>query len=584
MTVLAVEHLTKSFAEKVVLKDVSFRIHAGERVGLVGANGAGKSTLLHLITSDLDADAGRIRIAEPMEIGYLKQTFDGMLEWTVHEWLENVVKPLRDMERRMQELALNMETVTGNTLAAVMQEYGEVAHKFELRGGYALEHRTNQVLHGLGLADLDGARKLASLSGGEKRRLGLAGLLMGMPDLLLLDEPTNHLDFTTMAWLEQYLLDYRGACLVISHDRQFLNACTSRILELDEYTHQLRDYSGNYDAYLEQKRIEREQWEMKYQAQQEEIRLLQQRLRDAGKNIGHNRPPKDNNKMAYNGHGASVQQATARDKRAAEMRLQRIHADPVLTPPQPLEFRPVLGRGESYHSVAVSLSDVSVLGYDGTPILANIRFTLSRTDKVLIVGPNGAGKTTLLSVIAARLVPDQGERFVPASLAIGYLPQEVNPNAYTGTLLDAFRQGLTEGTRDEHVARLLSLQLFRYDEFELSVSSLSPGQLRKLALARLLSRDIGLLLVDEPSNHLSFDVLEEFERAIQQFSGPVIAVSHDRWFIDRFQGLRYTLLDGRLQENAESHSSTEELNAMVAEIQELSQYPVQRVGSTRLMK
>lgn len=511
-------------------------------------------------------------MAKDCEWGYLPQTLRPIGDQTIRSFLAEAQSELLTMARQLEEWAELMGTAQGDALDRVMREYGELAARFEQRGGYDLEHRTEAILYGLGIAEIDAMRLVASMSGGEKTRLGLAALLIGAPALLLLDEPTNHLDAAMLEWLEGYLHGFSGALLVVSHDRHFLNQTVNTILEVDEHDHRLRAYSGNYDDYLAHKRAERRQWQVRFEEQQEEIRALKRRIHDQAHQVGHNRSPKDHNKMAYNRHGVGVQAAVSRNIRSAEAQLERILADPVPRPPDPLRFSAEFSRERIHSPLAVSVSGLSVLGDGGKPILRDVHFMLGRKDRVLITGPNGAGKTTLLHAIGGIVLPDEGQVRVPSHVRVSYLRQECGFADPRATVLDYFREGLP-GEREEHIATLLSYQLFRFEEFHLSVGGLSPGQARKLMIARLLAERPNLLLLDEPTNHISFSVMEELERAVDEFSGAVIAVSHDRWFIRQFRGAVWTLVDGILTPPSSAVVTEEDGARMLAEIAELGQYP-----------
>ncbi len=571
MTVLIAQDISKSYGDRMILDRVSFTLGRGERAGLVGANGTGKSTLLKILTGMIQADSGSVTMARDCEWGYLPQTLAPIGEQTVHSFLDDAQHDLVMMATQLKDLAALMGMVSADSLDRVMREYGELATRFEQRGGYELAYRRETVLAGLGLVDIDVTRPVSSLSGGEKTRLGLAALLIGAPDLLLLDEPTNHLDAAMLDWLEDYLRTFPGSLLAVSHDRQFLNQTVGAILEIDEHDHRLRAYEGDYDDYLAHKRIERRQWDIRFAKQQEEIHALRRRIHEKPHQVGHHRPPSDHNKMAYNRHGAKVQAVASRNIRSAEVLLDRILADPVPRPPDPLRFAGDFSGERIHSSLALAVSGVSVAGSGDRRILRRVEFVLGRKDRVLITGPNGAGKTTLLNVIAGVAPLAEGEVHIPSHVRIGYLRQEYEFPDPRATVLEYFRAELS-GVREEHIATLLSCQLFRFDEFNLSVGSLSPGQARKLMIARLLAERPNLLLLDEPTNHVSFSVMEEFERAVDEFPGPVIAVSHDRWFTRRFRSAVWTLLDGVLTPPPTTDVTQEDAMRMRAQIAELGQY------------
>lgn len=544
MSVVTMEHVSKGFAERVVLHDVSARIAAGDRVGLVGANGCGKSTLLHILDGRLVCDDGRVHVATDITIGHLPQAFEPLGDWTVADWLASATRELLEMQAQLTALAEAMANLTGDELEQALRAYGELAARFEQRGGYDLPQREQAVLQGLEIANIERDRQLASLSGGERVRFGLAALLIQSPDLLLLDEPTNHLDASALTWLERFLTTYAGALVVVSHDRWFLNGVVNRILEIDEFDHQVHPFTGDYDAYVTQKNLARQQWEARYAEEQEQIRLLRRRIQEAGR-VGHHRPPRDNNKMAYDAHGGRVERTVSRNVQSAEMELDRLLADAVQRPPTPLRFSANFRSTRAQSEVALSVADLGV-DLDGhRTLLEGVRFSLERGGRMLITGPNGAGKTTLLDIIAGIRTPERGTVMRPARSTIGYLRQDLVLGDAEATVLSAFREGLP-GTEPEHVAQLLSYQLFRYEEFQLKCGQLSPGQHRKLMIAKLMASGANLLLLDEPTNHISFSILEEFERAIAEFPGAVIAVSHDRRFREQFTGDVWTLSAGAL--------------------------------------
>lgn len=546
MEALVFSGVTKSFGKKRIMDNLTFHVNQGEKAGLVGANGAGKSTLLKMVTGDVEADSGYITLADGMAIGYLPQVLDAGQEQTIEQFIFAAQRELLAIESRLRELEAIMQDSAEAELEAVLHEYGRLMTRFEQRGGYEFDYRCQYVLTGLGLADLPRERSFATLSGGQKTRLGLAALLIRSPDLLLLDEPTNHLDFAALAWLEEYLQTYRGTLLISSHDRQFLNKTVSRILELDEHSHQIKEYTGNYDAYLEQKRRERQKWEEDYEREQAEIKQLRQRAKEKAHRVAHNRGPTDNDKFVPHYRGERVQSTISKNIRAAEKALERILNDPTPAPPQPLRFQPDFHPERIAGNTAMTVSQLRKSLADGTVLFEGISFTLETDDLLLIIGQNGAGKSTLLDILAGKITPDGGTVTIAPQVSIGYLRQEMTCANPHETVLDAFRQGLV-GYREDHIAQLLSYQLFRYEEFHRKLGSLSPGQYRKLQLAKLIASRANMLIIDEPTNHLSFDVMEELEQALALFPGPVVTVSHDRWFISRFKGDVWLLENGRLQ-------------------------------------
>jgi len=530
-------------------------------VGLVGANGAGKTTLLRILTGELAPDGGSVTLAHGVEIGYLAQVTPDFPGSTIDDLIRESVGGLRRMEQQMRvlEAAMAMPATTEaeqQRLTELLDEYGQLATRFQDRGGYELDARIGQILAGLRLDYLPRDRDVVSLSGGERARIRLAALLLRSPDLLLLDEPTNHLDFATLAWLEAYLtasVTPASALLVVSHDRQFLNGAVTRIVEIGEHgergaaDHQLRVYEGNYDAYAAAKRAERRRWEEDYTRQQEEIAALRKRVRETARQVAHNRPAPDNDKMASSFFGGRVERTISHNVRAAEQKLARIEADPIPRPPRPLRFLARF-RSEGAQSQAVALLEGVTKRLGRRDLLADVDVAITPETRLTLVGPNGAGKTTLLRLLLGQEQPDAGIVRRSPSAQFGYLAQDPTPLETIGaqlTVLEVYREGMT-GPDANFIAGLIGYGLFQLEDVNKPVGALSPGQRRKLEIARLLAARPNALLLDEPTNYISLDVLEMFETALLAFAGPIVAVSHDRAFLRRFGGDTLELKEGRL--------------------------------------
>ncbi len=542
---LVVRNLTKAYGVNPVLNDVSLAVNTGDRAGIVGMNGAGKTTLLRIIVGQEQPDSGSVMLGNDVEVGHLPQTTPDFHGATIDDLIRESVGNLRQVEERMRDIEVQMAAPAGDdVLADLLEEYGQVATRFQDRGGYDLDHRIDTVLAGVGIAHLDRGRVVATLSGGEKERVGLATLLLRAPDLLLLDEPTNHLDVTALEWLEDYLARYSGALVVVSHDRQFLNRTVNQIWEIDEHTRKMKRYSGDYDEYIVAKAAERARWEEEYARQQEEIRELRRRIRETGRQVAHNRMPKDGDKMQYNFKGENVQHAISRNVHAAEEQLRRIEANPFEKPPKPLRFYPRFD-AKPLRSDAILKAEGLAKRYGDRWLFRDINFVVEPDTRIVIAGPNGAGKTTLLRLLAGRETPDAGEVRAVGGARLGYLSQEAREFPPDQTLLAAYK-GSDVGPESNFVAALLAHGLFRLEDVTKTVGQLSAGQRRKLELARLMADCPNVLLLDEPTNYISLDVLEAFESAVLAFPGPVIAVSHDRWFIQRFGGAVWRLEEEKL--------------------------------------
>ncbi len=539
---LVVRNLSKAFGAITVLEDISFVINSGDRVGIVGSNGVGKTTLLSILVGQETPDGGAFSFAPSTEIGYLPQTTPEFYGRTMQDLIYESLGNLRQLEERMRALEVAMSG-GGERLARLIEEYDLVSTRFQDQGGYAIDHKIDAILDGLRIAYIARDREMQTLSGGEKARVGLATLLLRSPHLLLLDEPTNHLDVASLEWLESYLARYNGAALLVSHDRQFLNRAVNQIFEIDEHSHHLKKYEGNYDAYVLAKAAERAKWAEEYERQQEEIKELRKRMRETGRSVAHNRPPKDNDKTAYNFFGARVQNTISRNVRAAEEQLRRIEEDPIAKPPSLMQVNAFFKTEPLQSENVISISHVTKC-WGAHCVLRDVSVSVGSNARILLFAPNGAGKTTLLKLVMGLEQPDEGSIRVVESARIGYLPQDPYLDE-TKTVIDSYRYGQV-GYEGEFVGRLIGYGLFQLADMQKRVGQLSLGQRRKLEIARLMAASPNALLLDEPTNYISLDVLEAFEAAMLAFPGPIIAVSHDRWFIQRFGGAMWTLEDGKI--------------------------------------
>ncbi|MFF7180957.1 ATP-binding cassette domain-containing protein [Streptomyces sp. NPDC008121] len=522
-TQLSLRDVTVSRGDRLLLDHVSLTVRPGERIGVVGENGAGKSTLLRIL-GGLDApDEGEVVSLADGGTGMLAQTPRLPPTSTVAEAIDDALADLRAMERRLRLLEGELATAGGRVLA----EYGDLLTAYELRGGYEADARVDKAMHGLGLADTGRERALGSLSGGEQARLGIACAIAAAPEVLLLDEPTNHLDIQALDWLEEALLAYRGTVVAVSHDRTFLERVATVVLEVDADRRTVVRYGDGYAGFRAERAAARRRWEQAYEEWREETARLEVFAATTAHGVAAGRSIKDNNKMAYDRAGGRVQASVAGRVRNAQERLRRLHAEPVPRPPRPLAFaaRPVAGeaRGDLVTLAGVRVADR--LTVDALTIRAG--------EKLLVHGGNGAGKSTLLRVLAGLVAPDSGE--VRRTGRIGFLAQEIPVDRPSERLLDAFGRGLAL-TEDEREELLLTYGLFRRAELRVAVGSLSAGQRRRLALARLLARPADLLLLDEPANHLALGLVEELEEALERWTGALVVVSHDRRLRDRFTG------------------------------------------------
>ncbi len=543
--ILSLKNLSKSYGVITVLDNVSCTINDKNRVGLVGSNGVGKSTLLHILTGQEEADRGTITYAPSIEIGYLPQTTPIFYGRTIQDLILESIGNLRLLEERMHALETEMATSNEEHMSSLLVEYNAVSTQFQDRGGYDIDYKIDAIMEGLELTYLPRSQEMDTLSGGEKERVGLAALLLRSPDLLLLDEPTNHLDSNSLAWLETYLHDYSGAALIVSHDRQFLNRAVTSIFEIDEYEHNLKKYEGNYDAYVQARNDARRKWEEEYERQQEEIKELRKRVKDGARNVGHSsRTSRDNDKYAVYFFEQQKQQAVSRNVRAAEEQLKRLEANAIPKPTELLRVNSHFHTDEMHSQQVIAFSHLSK-SFGKRHILYDLNGTVGDKARILLTGPNGTGKTTLFKIIMGLEKPDEGVINVVSSAKIGYLAQEPEALDLNKTVIETYKYDQI-GYEGEFVGKLLGYGLFRLEDMHKKVGQLSVGQRRKLEIARLMAARPTVLLLDEPTNYISLDVLEAFEEAIMVFQGPVLVISHDRWFIERFGGKKWELIEGKL--------------------------------------
>ncbi|MER7519831.1 ABC-F family ATP-binding cassette domain-containing protein [Streptomyces sp. NPDC126499] len=532
-TQISLQDVTVTRGERLLLDQVSLAVRPGERIGIVGENGAGKSTLLRILAGLEAPDSGEVVTVADGGARLLAQTPSSPPRATVAEAIDDALAELRDMEGRLRGLEARLGAADERALDA----YGELLTAFELRGGYEADARVDKAMHGLGLAHIGRERRLGSLSGGEQARLGIACTLAAAPEVLFLDEPTNHLDAQALDWLEDALLSHRGTVVAVSHDRVFLERVTTAILEVDADRRTVVRYGDGYAGFRAEQVAARRRWEQAYAEWCAQTARLKEYARTTALGVAAGRPLKDNNKMAYDRAGGRVQASVSGRVRNARERLHRLHEEAVPEPPRPLAFtaRPVMGRAEGE---LITLSGVRVADR-----LAVDELTVGAGERLLVHGGNGAGKSTLLRVLAGLLEPDTGR--VVRRGRIGFLAQEIPAHRPAERVLATFGRGLAL-SEDEQAELLLSYGLFRPTDLGVPVGSLSAGQRRRLALARLLARPADLLLLDEPANHLALGLVEELERALEQWQGAVVIVSHDRELCRRFTGRIRRMDSGRL--------------------------------------
>ncbi|WP_328365434.1 TlrC/CarA/OleB/SrmB family ABC-F type ribosomal protection protein [Streptomyces sp. NBC_00445] len=527
---LTLQHVTKRYPGRTVLDQVSFTLKPGEKAGLIGDNGSGKSTLLRLIAGQERPDSGELTVFAADGIGYLPQTIPLPPTATVQDAVDLALADLRALEA---ELRRAEQALGDGSDPAALAAYAALLERYEARDGYDADHRVDQALHHLGLPTLPRDRRLGTLSGGERSRLALAAVLAGRPELLLLDEPTNDLDDQAVHWLEEQLRAHRGTVLAVTHDRVFLERLTSTILEAE--AGKVTRYGDGYAGYRTAKAAERrsrlqeyEEWRAELArnerlAASHAVRLAGIPRKAALANFGHG-----GFRARGRAHGAMSRIRNARE------RVDRLTANPVAPPPEPLTFTARVGTaGDGTDAPAAKLPSVQLSDVRVGDRLRLDSLTLGRSGRLLVTGPNGAGKTTLLKVLAGEVRPDEGSVQVPGR--VGHLHQDETPWPPDLTVAEAFALGRV-GSADEHADALLALGLFRPAELRLRIGELSYGQRRRVDLARLVADPADLLLLDEPTNHLSPALIEELEAALTDYPGAIILVTHDRALRSRFRG------------------------------------------------
>lgn len=563
---LAMMDVSKTYGDRSVLDQVTLTVRPGEKTAVIGENGSGKSTLLRLLAGAEQPDTGEITVRFPGGTGYLAQTLDLDPADTVQDAVDAALAELRDLENRIREAEAGLSErkpgapgPTDVELAA----YGDLLTAYEDRDGYRADARTEAALHGLGLAHLAGDRALATLSGGEQSRLALACALAAAPELLLLDEPTNHLDARAVGWLEDHLRAHRGTVVAITHDRAFLERVTSVILEVDRDLRTVTRYGDGWDGYRTAKAAARRRWAQEHEEYVAELARTEELVEAAGARLA---ATGGDPKQGFGKHRRSHEAKLSGQVRAARTRLDALRRSPVPPPPRPLAFtgRPAVATGTGAAGGIMAAGGTGTAGgartiveLEAVSVGDRLRLPSLRVAsgaRLLVTGENGAGKTTLLRVLAGDLVPDTGT--VTSRARIGYLPQELPARPTRRTLLATFAAG-RPGFPDEYADELLALGLFRSEDLDVPVASLSVGQQRRLALARLVVRPADLLVLDEPTNHIALSLVEEVEQALDQYRGAVVVVSHDRSFRARFTGDVLELRAGRPADAAPAYASGE---------------------------
>ena len=505
--ILSCSSISRSFGDNHILKRVSFHIEEHEKAAIVGINGAGKSTLLKIIIGQLAPDEGTVTWAKGAAVGYLAQHQDLDGTETIYDTLLEVKRPILEMEERLRRLELEMNTVSGEELESRLSEYSRLNHTFELENGYACRSEITGVLKGLGFSEEEFSKPFHALSGGQKTRVSLGKLLLTKPDILLLDEPTNHLDMESIAWLETYLKGYPGSVIIVAHDRYFLDRVVTKVIELDNGTATV--FSGNYSAYSDKKAMLRDAQIRAYLNQQQEIRHQEAVIA----------------KLKSFNREKSIRRAESREKMLDK--IERLEKPAEVNDSMDIRLEPDVVSGNDV-LIVTGLSKA----FDARPLFTDGNFEIKRGERIAIIGNNGTGKTTLLKIINGLIPADSGEIRLGSKVHIGYYDQEHQVLHMDKTLFQEI-QDTYPHMNNTQIRNTLASFLFTGDDVFKLIRDLSGGERGRVSLAKLMLSDANFLLLDEPTNHLDITSKEILESALNRYTGTVLYVSHDRYFINR---------------------------------------------------
>ncbi len=505
--VLSCHGLCKNFGDHPIIKDASFQIENQEKVALIGVNGAGKTTLLDMLAGERTPDDGQVTLAKDTTLGYLKQVQEFTSNRTVYEEVKTVMTPLLDMELRLRQMEAEMKEETGDALAQKMEAYNRLMEQYERANGYAVESEIAGVLKGLGFTEDDFSKSILTLSGGQKTRVTLAKLLLTKADILLLDEPTNHLDLSSIAWLESYLANYAGAVLIVSHDRYFLDQIVTKVMEIESGT--LSVYKGNYTDYADQKAKDRKAQMKAYLKSQQEIQHQEAVIE----------------KLRSFNREKSIKRAQSREK----MLDRQTAVEKPATEENTIHFQ--LAPDHQSGADVLRVEGLSK-SYPPQTLFTDVSFDIHRGEHVAIIGENGTGKTTLLRILNERTPADAGSFTLGAQVQIGYYDQEHHVLHKEKTIFEEISDSYPALTNTK-IRNVLAAFGFTGDDVFKRIETLSGGERGRVSLARLMLSGANFLILDEPTNHLDIASREVLEAALNDYSGTVLYVSHDRYFINR---------------------------------------------------
>ena len=505
--ILSCQNLSKTFVDRPILKQASFQLEEHEKAAIVGVNGAGKTTLLKMIIGQLPADEGLITFAKDKTFGYLAQQSDLSSSHTIYEELLSVKQDLVSMEQQLRDLEESMKHCEGTQLEEIMNRYTRMTHDFEVRGGLLYKSELTGVLKGLSFLDEDFDKQISTLSGGQKTRVSLAKLLLQSPDLIILDEPTNHLDIASISWLETYLRSYKGAVLIVSHDRYFLDRIVTKVIAIENGL--VRSYAGNYSDYAAKAAMLRKAAVNAYLKQQEEIHHQQQVI----------------DKLKSFNREKSIKRAESREKMLDKMELLEKPVE--IRDDMHLKLTPQIISGND----VLSIEDLSK-HFGSLTLFEHVDIEIKRGEHVAIIGDNGTGKTTLLKIINELESMDSGQIRLGSKVEIGYYDQEHHVLHSEKTLFDEISDDYPTLTNTQ-IRNTLAAFLFTGDDVFKKITELSGGERGRVSLAKLMLSNANFLILDEPTNHLDITSKEILEQALNDYEGTVLYVSHDRYFVNQ---------------------------------------------------
>lgn len=504
--VLSCSHISKSFGTDEIIKDATFNIEDREKAAIIGINGAGKSTLLKIIVGELSADQGEVAFAKDSTYGYLAQHQNLSSDNSIYDEVLSTRQDILSMEASIRRMEEDMNNLSGNELDTLMEQYTRLTHDFDLAGGYAYRSEVTGVLKGLGFGENDFSLNVNTLSGGQKTRVALSKLLLSNPDIILLDEPTNHLDMNSISWLEGFLSDYKGSVIIVAHDRYFLDKIVSKVIEIDNGT--VTTFSGNYTDYASKKAVLRNMQLKAYMNQQREIKHQEEVI----------------TKLKQFNREKSIKRAESREKMLDK--IQILDKPSALNDKMNIRLEPGIESGNDVLKVT-GLSKA----FDGNRLFNNISFEIKKGERVALIGNNGTGKTTILKILNGIIPADSGVVELGSNVYIGYYDQEHHVLDPDKTLFQEIQDAYPD-LNNTRIRSTLAAFLFTGDDVFKYIRELSGGEKGRVSLAKLMLSNANLLILDEPTNHLDITSKEILENALNSYTGTVLYVSHDRYFIN----------------------------------------------------